>query len=137
MNSGTTIFTLASVLNMTGGLLSNFLSCGFPGASIRTFKLIPTPAPSATGLPDAGNSPAADCGVLERPCAAASIELNPSAVRWPEAVCPTDIAAGSTETLFEMASRIGITAIASDNYREARLILMHAGGQQQDAPFRA
>src|ERR1700730_4607706 len=113
MKSGTIIFTLASVLNITGELLSNFLSCGFPGASIRTFKLIPTPALSATGLPAAGDSPGAGCVVVEKPCAAASVEANPLGARWLEAAWPTDIAAGSAETLFEMASRIGITANAS------------------------
>jgi hypothetical protein len=64
-------------------------------------------------------------------CAAASVEANPPGARCPEAG-PTEVAMGSAEILFEMASRMGI-ATTFDQLCQASRVLLHSGGQPEEA----
>jgi len=125
MNPGTTTFTAATVLAATGLLFSNRLSWAISEAGSRTCRLVAAPAFSATDPPDASGSPVAICEGVEILCAAASVDANPpagGAELW-----ATELAVGSAEIPFEMASRIGITIIVSGQLSGGSPEIMHSG----------
>lgn len=115
MDPGTTAFPAATELAATELPFTSFLSCTTPEAGFPACRLIAEPAFLATELSDVSCALVTHCEFVQRPCAAASVDANPPA-RGTELVDTTEFAAGNAETLFEMASRIGITMTASANF---------------------